>query len=204
MISVLAILLAAGVAFYIARDPAPEEAATGPGTKTAVADGVGRRASDTPFDLRDRDRLSEDADAPAAPAEAEASPTAEAPPSRDRESMEPSGPPASVEGPPGSPTIEAAITATQAAAQEAVAGVHREMRTKCWDTLDRGGVGADGVELGFSLGFDAEGHVITSAVQQGREGYIQGLDVCLGPIAHAIEVPAPGEPVSVTVSFTLP
>jgi hypothetical protein len=33
---------------------------------------------------------------------------------------------------------------------------------------------------------------------------VEGLEQCLAPFAHAIEVPAPGESLSVDVEFELP
>jgi hypothetical protein len=163
---------------------------------------VGTRSADTPFDLRERQRNGEPEPEPEP---ALPDPLAEAAPAPvdDPERMLPTNePPPTVVGPPASPTIEASMAAAKAAAEDAVAEVRRDMRRKCWDTIDRGGI--DEAKLAFSLGFDAEGRVIASAVQQGREGYIQGLDTCLAPFAHALEVPAPGEPVSVDVSFELP
>lgn len=197
--------LAVALAVYVAADsktPASTEPA--PQRSNVAADGVGRRATDTPFDLRERDRLAQETPAPP-PQPASDPPAATAPAPVDPERLAaPEGPPPTAVGPPGSPTIEAAIAAATAAAQEEVASIRSELRRKCWDSIDRGGVGDDGVEIVFSLGFDAEGHVITSAVQQSRETYIQGLDTCLGPFAHGLEVPAPGEPVSISVALTLP
>ena len=83
-----------------------------------------------------------------------------------------------------------------------VAKVRSEMRSKCWNTVDRGGISE--AKLGFSLSFDSGGKVVASAVQQQRDSYITGLDTCLAPFAHAIAVPAPGEPVSVEVELELP
>jgi hypothetical protein len=193
------------LAFYVVvdRDPAPPSEPTAEASPPTTV-GVAPRASDSPFDLRDRDRSNAaagDSAAPEGTPTPEAEPAPEAPAPEDRRSAEP-GEPATVVGPPASPTIEANMAAAKAAADDAIAEVRGDMRRKCWDKVDRGGVG--NAQLGFSLSFDPEGHVVASAVQQGREGYIQGLDTCLAPFAHAIEVPALGESVSVEVTFELP
>jgi hypothetical protein len=200
---ILAVIAAVAVALaaYVASDHEPATPAADPAAKASAqaAPGVAPRGSDTPFELRERERLNAAADDPSAAAVAPA-PAAAASPEK-REHVE-SEEPLTVVSPPASPTIEASMAAAKAAAEDAVAEVRSDMRRKCWDTVDRGGIGE--AELGFSLTFDAEGRVIASAVQQGREGYIQGLDTCLGPFAHALAVPAPGEPVSVDVTFELP
>jgi hypothetical protein len=206
-LAILAIL-AVGIAIAAATQTCRERQ---PAATTAESDpkvdpgGVAPRAADTPMDLRERDRLSEDQAAPAGAIATPDAPTgAEAqPPPRPREDTQPAEP-AVVEGPPASPTIEAAMAAAKTAAQDEVAKARSEMRHKCWDKIDRGGVGDGGVKLGFSVSFNAEGKAIASAVQQGRESYIEGLDRCLAPFAHAIEVPAPGESVSVEVEVELP
>lgn len=202
----VAIAIVAGTETCRDRSPASSSDAE-PVTKAAAKSGVSPRSADTPMDLRERDRLREDD--PAAPATAPtaepAAPDApvEAPPREPKDS----GPPAEqpiVVGPPPSPTIEAAALAAKAAAQDEVAKIRSEMRRKCWDGFDRGGQGGSGVTLTFSLGFGPEGQVLASSVQQTRENYIQGLETCLGPFAHAIEVPAPGESLSVDVEVELP
>jgi hypothetical protein len=209
----LAILagLAVAIAIVAATQTCSDRSSTPnePVAKAAPKSGVSPRATDTPIDLRERDRLREDdPTAPATPptgVPATPDATAEVPPPLP-ERKDP-GPPAEqpiVVGPPPSPTIEAAALAAKAAAQDEVAKVRGDMRRKCWDGFDRGGKGGSGVTLTFSLGFDAEGHVLASSVQQTRDDYIQGLETCLGPFAHAIEVPAPGESLSVDVEVDFP
>lgn len=203
--------LAVGIAIIAAtqtcRDRPPADAtASRDAEGEAKAGGVAPRSTDSPVDLRDRDRARDEAGAAPTAAGVPSTPAvAPEPPPPPREGSQADAEPVVVEGPPASPTVEAAMTAAKTAAQAEVAKVRSEMRSKCWNGIDRGGKGDGGVKLGFSLGFDAEGHVVTSAVQQhGRDDYIPGLDTCLAPFAHAIEVPAPGEPVSVEVDLELP
>lgn len=208
ILAVLAVGIAIVAATRTCRDrPSADATAQRDTEAKAGPAGVSPRGADSPVDLRDRDRLRDDEVAAGTPP-AGVAPTPEVapePPPPPREDPQAGAEPAAVEGPPASPTIEAAMTAARAAAQDEVAKVRSEMRSKCWSGLDRGGKGDGGVKLGFSLGFDAEGHVVASAVQQhGRDDHIPGLDTCLARFAHAIEVPAPGEPVSVEVDVELP
>lgn len=203
ILGVIAIVAAIVAATQTCRDrPPAAETATRDTKANPTPTGVSPRAADTPVDLRERDRVREDEPAapptaPTAPADAVAQPDPPVDPAR----QEPSEPP-SAPAVPASPTIEGAMAAAKTAAEGEVAKVRTEMRRACGDALDRGGGGS--VKLGFSLSFDAEGKVLASAVQQGRETYIDGLDRCLAPFAHAIAVPAPGEPVSVEVDVELP
>jgi hypothetical protein len=207
-LAILAVL-AVGIAIVAATQTCrerPSADATAPRDAKEAPAGVAARPSDTPLDLRERDRLREDAAVEPAGEPPTPEPTPIAPePLPPREDPQANAEPVVALGPPASPTIEAAMAAAKTAARAEVAKVRSEMRSKCWNGLDRGGKGEGGVQLGFSLGFDAEGHVIASAVQQhSRDDYIPGLDTCLAPFAHAIEVPAPGEPVSIEVELELP
>jgi hypothetical protein len=202
ILAVLAIGIAIVAATQTCREREP--AATAQSDTKVDPAGVSPRA-DTPMDLRERDRLREDQPTaagviatPDAPTGAEAAEPAPVDPRR----LEPPAEQPTVEGPPASPTVEAAMAAAKTAAQDEVAKVRGEMRRKCWDGAERGGVGS--AKLGFSVSFNAEGQVIASAVQQGRDSYVPGLDTCLGPFAHALEIPAPGETVSVEVELELP
>jgi len=207
ILAVVALGIAILAATQTCRDRPPADE-SGPVAKAEPKSGVASRPADTPMDLRERDRLQENearneplpvAPVPTTP---EAVPAPEPTPSvDDRDRTTPTEPP-TVVGPPGSPTIEAAMTAAKAAAQDEVAKVRSEMRNKCWNTVDRGAISE--AKLGFSVSFDAEGKVLASAVQQGRDSYIPGLDACLAPFAHALSVPAPGESVSVEVDVELP
>lgn len=200
----LAVVIAIIAATQTCRDRSPAAVADEPVAKAEPKGGVGPRATDTPIDLRERDRLRDNE--AATPAGVISTPeTVDAvvpePPPPPREDPQAGAEPPTAVGPPPSPTVEAAMTAAKAAAQDEVAKIRSEMRRKCWD----GSKGGGGVPLSFSLGFDADGHVIASAVnQQSRENYVPGLETCLAPFAHAIEVPAPGEPVSVQVDLELP
>lgn len=203
----LAVAIAIIAATQTCRDRSPAPAPDEPIAKAEPKAGVAPRAADTPIDLRERDRLREDdPTAPATPpagGPASPDPTADALPPPERKDPEPNAEPPIVVGPPPSPTIEAATLAAKAAAQDEVAKVRGEMRRKCWDGIDRGG--KSDAQLAFSLSFDAEGHVLASAVNQtSRENYVPGLETCLAPFAHAIEVPAPGESLSVEVDLELP
>lgn len=199
----LAVAIAIIAATQTCRDRSPAEA-NEPVAKVEPKGGVGPRAADPPLDFRERDRLRDDE--AATPAGVISAPeTADRavpePPPRPLEDPQAEAEPTIVVGPPPSPTAEAAMAAAKAAAQDEVAKVRREMRRKCWD----GSKGDGGVPLSFSLSFDAEGHMLTSAVhQESRENYVPGLETCLAPFAHSIEVPAPGEPVSVQVDLELP
>jgi hypothetical protein len=203
ILAVVAIGIAVVAATQTCRERPP--AAETPALATAPAPtGVAPRATHDAIDLRERDRLREDE--PPAPASLPAVPAAageaEAAPPPEREAPDPDEPPPAAEPIPASPTVEAAMAGARAAAETAVAKVHGTLRAECWDGIDRGGIAQ--AKLAFSLGFDAEGKVVASAVQQARDTYIDGLDRCLAPFAHAIAVPAPGEPVSVEVELTLP
>ena len=206
ILAVVAIGIGIVAATQTCRERSPTK--TEPVAKSEPAGGgVAPRAADTPMDLRERDRLQEDEarnDPPVAPVPTTPEPAPElepSPPTDDRDRTAPTEQP-TVEGPPGSPTVEAAMAAAKDAAQDEVAKARSEMRSKCWNTVDRGGISE--AKLGFSLSFDSGGKVVASAVQQQRDSYITGLDTCLAPFAHAIAVPAPGEPVSVEVELELP
>lgn len=206
ILAVVAIGIGIVAATQTCRERSPTKAEPDSVAKAEPAGGgVASRPADTPMDLRERDRLQEDearSDPAVAPVSTTPEPTPEpSPPTDDRDRSAPTEQP-TVEGPPGSPTVEAAIAAAKDAAQDEVAKVRGEMRSKCWNTVDRGGI--SGAKLGFSLSFDSEGKVLASAVQQQRDSYITGLDTCLAPFAHSIAVPAPGEPVSVEVELELP
>jgi len=203
ILAVVAVGIAIVAATQTCRDRPPAEATAARDDEVNPAKKVAPRATDTPMDLRERDRLREDAVDPAGVAvtPAEAPAPAPQPVDPERQAQEPTEP-AVAEPIPASPTVEAAITATLAAAQDEVAKVRSEMRSKCWSGASRGGI--DSAKLAFSLSYDAEGNVLASAVQQSRESYVDGLDRCLAPFAHALTVPAPGEPVSVEVEVELP
>jgi hypothetical protein len=207
ILAVVAVGIGIVAATQTCRERPPTDAKTEPVATAEPAGGVAPRAADTPMDLRERDRQQDDEarnERSAVPGATtpEAAPELEpTPPTDDRDRTAPIEQP-TVVGPPGSPTVEAAMAAAKAAAQDEVAKVRGEMRSKCWNTVDRGGISE--AKLGFSLSFDAEGKVLASAVQQQRDSYITGLDTCLGPFAHAIAVPAPGEPVSIEVEVELP
>jgi hypothetical protein len=205
ILAVLAVGIAIVAATQTCRERPSADTTAPRDAKEAPAAGVAARSADTPIDLRERDRLREDAAVEPAGVPPTPEPIAPEPPPPPREDSPADAEPVVALGPPASPTIEAAMAAAKTAARAEVAKVRSEMRSKCWNGLDRGGKGEGGVQLGFSLGFDAEGHVISSAVQQhSRDDYIPGLDTCLAPFAHAIEVPAPGEPVSIEVELELP
>lgn len=205
-----AALLGAFVLLDRERPPAAE-AGPAPEPKAASRGGVSPRATDSPRDLRERQAQRDGdpggpppADAPAEPTPTEPAPAEVAPaPEAPRDDPNAGEPPPAAPPLPASPTREAAMTAAKAAAEGEVAKLRAQMRRECGDAIAAAGVG-DRVTLGFSLGFDAEGKVIASAVQQGRDTYVAGLERCLGPFAHGIEVPAPGEPVSVEVELELP
>lgn len=204
----LAVALAILAATQTCRERPSE--ADPPVAKAEPKGGVGSRASDTPMDLRERDRLRDEATDPAGVV-ATPEPAPEPAPAdsalllkQQRAAAEPAEP-AVLVGPPPSPTIEASLLAAKTAAKAEIAKIHGEMRRKCWDELDRGGKGDGGVKVSFSLSIDAQGHMLASAVnQQSRENYIMGLESCLAPFAHGLEISGPGESVSIEVDVELP
>jgi hypothetical protein len=157
---------------------------------------------ESPFAVRDRARQQADGDATAEP-EPEPEPAVAREPDPRRLDA-PEEPPEPAIAPAPAPGFAAATAAAIEAAERAVADTRDEMKASCWDGRERGGVGDEGVTIGFSITFDARGQAIASSVQQDRDAWIDGLDRCLAPFAHAIEVPAPGESVSVDVELSLP
>lgn len=206
ILSVVAIGIAIVAATQTCRERPPAETTAASDAKAASSSGVAPRATDTPMDLRERERLRQEGTEPAGVAATpEAAPAPTPPVEGEPRREEPTEPAEAPPLPPASPTIEASMAAAKAAAQDEVAKIHGEMKKKCWDDFDRGGVGDGGIKVSFSLGYDAEGRVLASAVQQtDRASYIQGLETCLAPFAHGLTVPSIGEPVSVEVEVELP
>lgn len=204
--------LAVAIAIIAATQTCRDRPSGAPSEPVAEAEpkGVSPRASDAPMDLRERDRLRDEATTPAGvvatPEPAPAPPVvAPEPPPVSPKGEPVESEPVVVVGPPPSPTLEASMAAAKAAVKDEIAKIQGEMRSKCWDGFDRGGKGDGGVTLSFSLGIDAQGHVIASAVnQQSRENYIMGLESCLAPFAHGIEITGPGESVSIEVDVEMP
>jgi hypothetical protein len=149
---------------------------------------------ESPFEARDRARRDPDDPQPAV----DDSPRPIGAP-MDRPPQ--AAPAAEAAAPPPPPLTEAAARA-KASADTAVAAVRNDMRAKCWDGL--AGERPASVEVGFSLTVDAEGKVLSSSVNQSRDHHIPELGTCLAQFAHGLDLAAPGQTVSVDVSFALP
>lgn len=193
--------LAGGLLLFLLVRQSPTVPPTTPRPDAAPTAAKASNASrPNPFEERDRTPDDEDAsERPTAPVQALAGvPTPAAPERRE----DPEAPPAAAPPlPPPSPTVEVAMVQANVAAKAAVDKAQPKLRRECWDTLANR---PDAAQVEFSLSYDADGNVIASAVQQGRENYNAELGTCLGKQATALKIEAPGEPVSLNVAVDFP
>ncbi len=199
----LTVAIGAAVAGSIAAYLAIRTPATRDPSSSAKVDKV----DPTPSPFVDRDRATSrhaDEPTPRDPAEPLASPT-EPPAAADpraRPEQEPPPPSDPIPAPPQSPTAAETRIRAMKAATAAIGKVHSKMRGECWNDLaDK----PDSAQIAFSLTYDAQGKVISAAVQQlSRENYRTELATCLSSFAQGLAIEAPGESVSVDVPFELP
>ena len=118
-----------------------------------------------------------------------------------------------VESPPPPPPVaekktgEELVTLQQTVERQALAAIEakrEEIVTKCWNPSAEKNPEPAKVNVGLSLSFRATGVVVASGTIAKREGARHDIMECMGTIAHGIEIPPPGQNVSVEVYFDLP
>lgn len=139
--------------------------------------------------------------APTAPAPPSAAKTAEA----ESKTADSKAPP--TEPVPDKKTGEELATLQQTVERQALAAVEakrEEIVTKCWNPSAEKNPEPAKVNVGLSLSFRATGVVVASGTIANREAARHDMMDCIGAIAHGIEIPPPGQSISVEVYFDLP
>lgn len=104
-------------------------------------------------------------------------------------------------------TGEELATLQQTVERQALAAVEakrEEILTKCWNPSAEKNPEPVKVNVGLSLSFRATGVIVASGTIANREAARHDMMDCLGRIAHGLEIPPPGQSISVEVYFDLP